>query len=199
MPRLADHEQRRKQITDATRRVIARDGLSAATFQSVAAEAGISVRLVQYYFGTKREFLIATHQAVLADAGARLAAGLTALGAEAAPREILRTTFAELLPLDDTRRDEVLILGAFQAARLGRAEVENTIGNGPARYMVNAAAQQLARLRRGTDARMETITLDAELLVAAVGGLAQGMLGGFATPEHAELLLDRLLDRLLPP
>ncbi|MFC3964245.1 TetR/AcrR family transcriptional regulator [Nocardia jiangsuensis] len=199
MPRLADHEQRRKQITDATRRVIARDGLTAATFQSVAAEAGISVRLVQYYFGTKREFLIATHQAVVVDAGARLGAGLTALGPDATPRDILRTTFAELLPLDDTRRDEVLILGAFQAAQLGRAEVENTIGNGPARYMVDAAAQQLARLRKGTDARMETITLDAELLVAAVGGLAQGMLSGFATPEHAELLLDRLLDRLLPP
>lgn len=199
MPRLADHEQRRKQITDATRRVIARDGLTAATFQSVAAEAGISVRLVQYYFGTKREFLIATHQAVLLDAGARLTAGLTALGAEATPRDILRTTFAELLPLDDTRRDEVRILGAFQAAQLGRAEVENSIGNGPARYMVDAAAQQLARVRKGTDARMEAITLDAELLVAAIGGLAQGMLSGFATPEHAELLLDRLLDRLLPP
>ncbi|MFC8046249.1 TetR/AcrR family transcriptional regulator [Nocardia sp. NPDC057353] len=199
MPRLADHEQRRKQITDATRRVIARDGLTAATFQSVAAEAGISVRLVQYYFGTKREFLIATHQAVLVDAGARLAAGLTALGPDPSPRDVLRTTFAELLPLDDTRRAEVLILGAFQAARLGGAEVENSIGTGPARDSVDAAAQQLARVRRGTDARMETITLDAELLVAAVDGLAQGMLSGFATPDHAELLLDRLLDRLCPP
>ncbi|WP_228539386.1 TetR family transcriptional regulator [Nocardia sp. XZ_19_385] len=34
----------RQQITDAARRVIAAGGLEAATFQSVAAEAGVSVR-----------------------------------------------------------------------------------------------------------------------------------------------------------
>ncbi len=51
MPRLVDHEVRRRQITDAVRRVIVTGGLEAVTFQSVAAEAGISIRLVQYYFG----------------------------------------------------------------------------------------------------------------------------------------------------
>ncbi|MGE2771299.1 TetR family transcriptional regulator [Rhodococcus sp. 1.20] len=56
MPRLVDHEVRQREITDAVRRVIVDGGLAAVTFQSVAAEAGISVRLVQYYFGTKREF-----------------------------------------------------------------------------------------------------------------------------------------------
>lgn len=200
MPRLADHEQRRRQITDATRRVIAREGLNAATFQSVAAEASISVRLVQYYFGTKSEFLLATHQAVVADAGARLTERLTALGPDASPRDILRTAFAELLPLDDARRDEALVLGAFQASALGRADIDRKVAAGPARYMVDAAAQQLLRARRaaGGSPDVRTVTLDAELLVSAAGGLAQGMLSGFAGPEHAEELLDRLLDRLLP-
>ena len=80
MPRLVDHEVRQREITDAVRRVIVDGGLAAVTFQSVAAEAGISVRLVQYYFGTKREFLLATHQAVRQDAGARLMQELSVLG-----------------------------------------------------------------------------------------------------------------------
>ena len=51
MPRRVDHEARRRQITDAVVRLTVKGGLPAATFREVAAEAGVSVRLVQYYFG----------------------------------------------------------------------------------------------------------------------------------------------------
>lgn len=44
-PRAADHTVRRTQITYALVRVAARDGLHAVT-----TEAGISLRLIQYYF-----------------------------------------------------------------------------------------------------------------------------------------------------
>ena len=41
--------------------------------------------------------------------------------------------------------------------------------------------------------------LDAELILAAVAGLAQGMLPGYGTAELAVQLVERLLDRILGP
>ncbi|MEA3055126.1 MAG: hypothetical protein QOD30_558, partial [Actinomycetota bacterium] len=48
MPRKVDHRVRRREITDAVIRITLTGGLHTATFREVAAEAGVSVRLVQY-------------------------------------------------------------------------------------------------------------------------------------------------------
>ncbi|WP_423463431.1 TetR/AcrR family transcriptional regulator [Promicromonospora sp. MS192] len=201
MPRLADHDQRRKQITDAARRVVARDGLGSATFQSVAAEAGISVRLVQYYFGTKRAFLLATHQAVVADAGARFARGLDALGSDPTPREVIRTVLAELLPTDAARRQDTVLLNTFHTAALtAPAEEPGIVADdtlSAPRFLVRTIAEQLRRIRPGGPASPEdTADLDAELIVAATAGLAQTLLVDPNAAERADALLDRLLDRM---
>ncbi|QBJ98072.1 TetR/AcrR family transcriptional regulator [Rhodococcus sp. ABRD24] len=198
MPRLVDHEVRRREITDAVRRVIVDGGLAAVTFQSVAAEAGISVRLVQYYFGTKREFLLATHQAVRQDAGARLMQELSVVGPEATPREIITAFLVAMLPLDQQRRDEAIVLGAFHTAAL--------TGQGIAAEETLTAPSELTALISGQlqrvtdrDAVMPSMDpdLDAELILAATGGLAQGMLPGYGTAELALQLVERLLDRVL--
>ena len=47
MPKRVDHDVRRRQITDAVCRITVRGGVGAATFREVAAEAGVSVRLVE--------------------------------------------------------------------------------------------------------------------------------------------------------
>ncbi|MEE2060962.1 TetR/AcrR family transcriptional regulator [Rhodococcus artemisiae] len=190
MPRLVDHEVRRREITDAVRRVIVASGLEGVTFQSVAAEAGISVRLVQYYFGTKTEFLLATHRSVMEDAGARFGERLAAQS-DAAPREAIRTVLTELLPLDDRRREEAIVLGAFNSAAI--------VGRGLAAEETHAAPRALVtivthHLRRAGNPH-GTTDLDADLVLAAVGGLAQGVLSGIYTEDRAVELVDHLLDR----
>ncbi|WP_036961271.1 TetR/AcrR family transcriptional regulator [Promicromonospora kroppenstedtii] len=221
MPRLADHDQRRKQITDAARRVIARGGLGAATFQSVAADAGISVRLVQYYFGTKRTFLLATHQAVVADAGTRFTRRLTTLGADPEPRAVIRAILTELLPADAARREDAVVLNAFHAGALSAGRAGDDSGGGAAsdgaaapdvgaedtlgapRYLIGAIAAQLQRARAassaGGDGGVEggDTDLDAELILAAAAGLTQTLLVDASAAERADALLDRLLDRLV--
>ncbi len=192
VPRLVDHEVRRREITDAVRRVIVSGGLEGVTFQSVAAEAGISVRLVQYYFGTKNEFLLATHRSVMEDAGVRFGERLAA-HSDAAPREAIRTVLTELLPLDDRRREEAIVLGAFNSAAI--------VGRGLAAEETHAAPRALVtivthHLRRAGNPD-GTTDLDAELVLAAVGGLAQGMLSGVYTEERAVELVDHLLERTL--
>ena len=55
---------RRRQIIEAVCRITVKGGLASATFREVAAEAGVSVRLVQYYFGTKDELMLSTQRHV---------------------------------------------------------------------------------------------------------------------------------------
>ncbi|MGV9975278.1 TetR/AcrR family transcriptional regulator [Nocardia beijingensis] len=195
MPRLVDHEVRRREITSAVRRVIVGGGLEAVTFQTVAAEAGISVRLVQYYFGTKREFLLATHRSVIEDAGARFMRRWDSLGADATPREAIRAVLIELLPLDDLRREEAIVLGAFGTAAItGRGITAEETFAAP-RALVAIVAGQLRRARSGE--AKDRADLDAELITAAIGGLAQGLLQGYGTAQSVVELVDHLLDRVL--
>ena len=67
-----DHDVRKRQITDAVVRITVKGGLASATFREVAAEAGVSVRLVQYYFGTKDQLLLETQRHVAERSVARI-------------------------------------------------------------------------------------------------------------------------------
>ncbi|ACQ80932.1 transcriptional regulator, TetR family [Beutenbergia cavernae DSM 12333] len=200
MPRLADHDERRHQITDAARRVVARGGLPAATFQSVAAEAGVSVRLVQYYFGSKREFLLATHRAVVMDAAERFAGRLADLGEGAAPHDVVRGVLMELLPTDPARREDAIVLEAFHNAALTGSEASAGDLLGAPRALVDLVAGQVRRARSTASGSAEATDAetDAWIVVLAASGLTQAMLidAGFAA--DADTLVDRILNRFLP-
>ena len=57
MPKLVDHDQRRREIAAALTRLIVRVGVEGASVRAVAAEAGWSMGAVRYYFGTQEELL----------------------------------------------------------------------------------------------------------------------------------------------
>jgi AcrR family transcriptional regulator len=57
MPKVVDHEQRRRECEDALWRVVSRDGASAVSVRSVAAEAGMSPTNLTHYFSTRAELL----------------------------------------------------------------------------------------------------------------------------------------------
>ncbi|MGI5222588.1 TetR/AcrR family transcriptional regulator [Nocardia sp. CA-290969] len=193
-----DHKIRRRQITDAARRVIVAGGLESVTFQTVAAEAGFSVRLVQYYFGTKRDFLLATHRSVMEDAGTRFGRRWSELGEHAEPREAVKAVLTELLPLDDQRREEAIVLGAFAAAAITGQGITTEETLAAPRALVTLLAHQLARTDRTPPGRGDR-ELDAELILVAAGGITQGMIQGHYTADSAITLVDHLLDRVLGP
>lgn len=57
MPKIVDHDARRSLIIDALWRVVARDGASAVSVRSVAAEAGVSRSGMAYYFKSHGQLL----------------------------------------------------------------------------------------------------------------------------------------------
>src|SRR5688572_2770913 len=58
MPKIVDHDERRREVLSAARRVIVRDGIDAATTRAIAKEAGYSNGVLAHYFTDKDEILL---------------------------------------------------------------------------------------------------------------------------------------------
>lgn len=99
-------------IVDSAITVIARDGLDALSIRRVAAEAGVAIGTVQYYWPTRAELVLAALKRTAHRQQTR---------AMAAPREptVLATLVARLgllLPRDDPSREEAVAWVALAAA-----------------------------------------------------------------------------------
>jgi len=190
MPKKVDHRVRRRELTDAVIRITIKGGLDAATFREVAAEAGVSVRLVQYYFGSKDELLLATQRHVAQRSVVRLREWIAAT--DGSPRAWLRAFMASFIPIDDESRVAMLMYVALHTASLVDPQLARTEALEVPQGMHNAIADQLrrGRLRAGVDPERE-----AALLTALVPSLAQGVLDGMHTAEQAFTLIDYALDR----
>jgi len=193
VPKRVDHRVRRREITDAVCRLTVRGGLPSATFREVAAEAGVSVRLVQYYFGTKDELLLSTQRHVAERATARIAAALGA--ADGTPRGELRAVLGSFIPVDEASRDNMLMFVALHTAGL----VDPVLARPEARDVPDAlyvAVRDRLRAAAPLPAGVEA-DLEAAVLVGLIPSLAQGVLGGTSTPEEAYAILDYALTRAL--
>jgi AcrR family transcriptional regulator len=102
VPKVVDVEARRREILEATWRVIAREGIEAATMRRIAESAGCTTGLVTHYFAGKDEILIAALREVHAAAGRRMVACL----AERRGLAALEAVLLEALPLDAERVQE---------------------------------------------------------------------------------------------
>lgn len=199
MPRVADHDARHGQITDAVQRLIVRDGLTSVTVARTAAEAGMSVGLVQHYFTAKDEMLLATFTRVNGRFTARVDELVNRGEAEGRTiAEMLRQALTELIPLDDDRRGEFMVRRAFadQAAHNARlADVQKET-------LVGIRSRVAQAIKNGTvcgEVPQETDAADQALrIVAFAEGLAlHRHVDPDGTPEPAILAaLDQQLDRV---
>jgi len=192
MPKRVDHEARRTEITEAVIRLTLKGGLTAATFREVAAEAGVSVRLVQYYFGGKDDLLLATQRHVAQRSIERLRSWVATT--DGSPRAWLRAFMGSFIPIDDDSRVAMLMYVALHTESLVHPELAREEANLVPRRMHETIAGQLrrGRLVKGADAERE-----AALLTALLPSLGQGVLDGTFTADEAFDLLDYALDRVL--
>jgi len=159
VPKRVDHEQRRRQIADALLRTAAARGLHAAGMREVAAEAGVSLRLVQYYFGTKEELLLFAMQHLAARFGARAAARFkeaSGSGGPASPRDVIAAILAEALPADDDRRTFYVVYTAYLALSLTDFRVLASVKPSAHENACHRPPRQRTALPRPKDAAMTT-------------------------------------------
>ncbi len=199
MPKVVDHEQRRQQIADALLRVAAARGLHHAGLREVAAEAGISVRLIQYYFGSKEQLLLYTTHYLAVQLSDRVKARVRAVGTTAGPRAIIEAILAEALPDDEDSRVFNVIWTSYLALSL----TDPALDMGPLARDADAvagvvaaqlrAAQEAGQMPAGLDPTME-----ATSLLALSAGLGNSVLIGDRDAAQAWAVIRYQLDRLLP-
>jgi AcrR family transcriptional regulator len=202
VPKRVDHEERRRQIADALLRTAATRGLHATGMREVAAEAGVSLRLVQYYFGTKEELLLSAMQQLAAQFAGRVMARIEKIKETedpVSPRDVIAAILTEGLPADDERRTFTIVYTAYFALSL----TDPALAIGPLARNSSAVIDVVAAQLRSAQATGETpACLDPDLealsLLATSAGLGTSVLGCQSSPGQAQAVIDYHLDRLFP-
>ena len=100
MPRIVDHDARRRRVAEEAAELIAERGVDAVTFRELGERAGCSTAIVSHYFRDKRDVLRFTYAAAADRARQRLGVALSSGG------ERLQRGVEALLPLEpDSVRD----------------------------------------------------------------------------------------------
>ncbi|MEV1168195.1 TetR/AcrR family transcriptional regulator [Nonomuraea sp. NPDC049784] len=194
MPKIVDHDERRREVLSAARRVIVRDGIDAATTRAIAKEAGYSNGVLAHYFADKDEILLSalrqSHQRIR-DRLTRKIEGVSGLAA-------LRELLLDNLPLDAERTQETRLEVSFWSRSLASdrlAEVQRTEAAELRVGVRDLLGQARAAGELRTDDNLDDLT---EHLLALMDGLSLHLLlyPGRLKRVDIERLMLQALDRL---
>ncbi|MER6916654.1 TetR/AcrR family transcriptional regulator [Streptomyces sp. NPDC000594] len=183
-------QRQRRRIAEAVWRIAAGQGLDAASMRRIAAEAGVSLRVVRYHFDSKHTLLVDALRLFHEDserlARTRMPAGTTD------PRVLLRALLHEFLPLDRERAAALRVFAAYYARSL----------TDPSLAAVFLAAEHPLQ-RQAADliaaGHHPAPHHEADLLIAGATGLGLDILHGRRTLAAVQAVLDYHLSRILPP
>ncbi|GAB3160671.1 TetR/AcrR family transcriptional regulator [Microbispora hainanensis] len=199
MPRQVDHDERRRRLTEALLRIAGTRGLQAVSMREIAAEAGVSLRVVQYYFTNKQALL----ESGLLELGARGRRRVRQRVADAADtlstRGVLAAVLGAIVPFDEQSRLDSMAWTAYYTAALtdpALAAAGLTLPNALEDFLTVrlTAAQQAGDIAPDRDPRAEVAGL-----LALANGLTSSVLSGQRSYEAATKLIDYYLDRLFGP
>ncbi|MGH3097222.1 MAG: TetR/AcrR family transcriptional regulator [Streptosporangiales bacterium] len=194
MSRVVDHDKRRRDLGEAVRRVIVRDGVDGASVRTVAQEAGVSAGSLRHYFGTQAELLAFAMRQV----DARVRARIARIDPEGAPAELVLRYCVEVLPLDDERRTEAEVWFAFTGAGLSDPALHQVRDETDAGMHELCSSLTWSLVHAGLLAG-DRAEVEANRLWALLDGLALQLLlsPGRTTPDGALVVLRHHLADLL--
>lgn len=200
MPKQVDHEERRRQIAGAVARIVRTRGLQGVSFREVGSEAGVSVSLIQHYFGDKEQLLVDTLDIQSAKIADRIGRRLDALGPDVRPLARIRVVAEAFLPTDDESREAMLLYLAFGGAAITDPALRHADAFRNARGLLDFLASELesatgeGQLVEGIEPEMQAMAL-----LSLVLGLALAVLLEQNSPEEATEVLDAHLWLLRRP
>lgn len=168
MPKQVDYEQRRRQLADALWRLTRREGWEAISIRKVAAEAGVSVGMVQHAFTTSDQMLAFAVQLIIDEVRSRIQARIAELPQPLSPQRIITVALTEMIPDPDRNPDELPAAAVFIRRYLLNADTaaQMSAGNPDLRPVL------VEQLTAGGCADAE---LEADSLLALLDGLFYGI------------------------
>jgi AcrR family transcriptional regulator len=199
MPKTVDHDQRRSQLAAALWRIVDRGALEPIGIRDVAAEAGVSVGMVQHYFPDKASLLRFAVERLREKGAARVQRKLRALPEPRDPLEVVKVIMRERLPLTPRQAAQGRVVLAWLTQIGYSPELAGVVASDQRQI----CAVMADCLRAGqADGRVHE-AIDAE--TAAFGlwalneGLVAGLLTGLHTPRSALQVLDEHFKLLATP
>ncbi|MZD05800.1 TetR family transcriptional regulator [Streptomyces sp. SID5785] len=195
MPKQVDHRARRETIARALWRVVEQRGVTQLTMRVVAQEAGMSLGQLQHYFASRTTMLSFAMDFASEQTAARVQKGLVALGDRPHPRDVLRLTLAEMLPLHADARATSRMSAAYVLEALHDQTVHDQARRGLAqgRSLVEQLIRQAITdgyLTADHDPATETA------LLLALTGFGPLIELAVIEPQDALTAIDIHLDRL---
>ena len=192
MPKIVDHEQRRREILEATWRVIAQQGIEAATIREIAREAGFSSGVLSHYFSNKEDILISAHRLAFQRVVERASlANEGAIGIAA-----VRTALYEALPFDEERHIEAVLDVSFWSQAL----VNDRLNAVRRDSIVGGRGWWIGMLQSGRDRGEMASAVSNDVLVDQIQVLIDGisvqavMYPDDMIPERQRAIADAFLD-----
>ncbi|WP_199747895.1 TetR/AcrR family transcriptional regulator [Actinomadura sp. WAC 06369] len=199
MPKVVDHEERRRRLAEAVWSLTVRGGLESVTLRRVAAEAGVSMGQVQHYYATRADLVADAVARAVRALDARIEASVRAAGAEGDPETILRECLYAILARDE----EGLRLLRLSVAVLGQAVSDPAMAavlapGDDALLTFTAGLIAAARAARGAPARGDD-RVAADICWTLATGLGVDVALGHRSPDAAKAVLDHHVDTVLAP
>jgi AcrR family transcriptional regulator len=196
VPKIVDHDERRREIIGVVWRLIATEGIHSVTTRRIAEAAGFANGALLYYFPNKDAVLTAAFRHIFDATNVR--ADKVDTDRHGLPG--LRTLCLEIMPLDDERLAEARLAITFWQQALNSPEKAAL----HAAFMNQWRAEMTRRLdeARAAGALRESTDVPAtvdELLAMLMGLQILGVLSpAEATPARQLSQLDDFFDRLRP-
>lgn len=197
MPKQVDHDERRREIAGAVARLAGKRGLAAVTFREVAAEAGMSVALVQHYFRSKQNLLLQTVDIVSGRMTERFATRMSALGPGAGAIDRMRAVGVSFLPTDEDSREMMVLYHSVGAVGLTDPEIRGAQAHHNHGALIGLLAALIdAGRAAGEIAEDVEGVAEARMFTAAVTGLSAAVLLDAMSADDAIDAIDAHLRRL---
>ncbi|WP_336651804.1 MULTISPECIES: TetR/AcrR family transcriptional regulator [unclassified Leucobacter] len=176
MPKIIDHDQRRKEIVDVTWQLIVEGGIEAATMREIASRAGFANGALKHYFSGKDAIIEGAYERSLSRIQGRLAAHVAGKrGIEA-----LEMSMRYTLPTNEDATAARVLLSFWERCAFS-SEIDHDYGE----HLTSWKAGYLQYLREGReDGDIVTGTPDEQLVSEIVLMNIGATVTRVVSPEH---------------
>lgn len=195
LPKVVDHEQKRKLIAESAWNIIEEKGIEHASIRAVAAAAGLSPGALRHYFSTQDELLLFIVDYYLTRGAARAGERLEI---SPIPMKAAKEILLLLLPLDAEKRTAVGVWWNFAIRSLTSSALQakkDELTDG-LHFLTKAVLDILAEaklLPSSVDVQLETLRLAAIVEGLTILALLRPEL---YAPETVEQIVTRHLQEL---